>query len=98
MMTRIFFSAYNRKIQKIAVIPITHHIPAFDEGKLLADLLGEKGFDLQYLKDGIKKTETDGYDLNFCTRSSRARSDRSDFFGFPLNRGAKGCNITANRG
>ena len=65
------FPLTTEKYKKIAVIPITHHIPAFDEGKLLADLLGEKGFDVQYLKDGIKKTETDGYDLILYALFSR---------------------------
>ena len=65
------FPLITEKFKKIAVIPITHHIPAFDEGKLLADLLGEKGFDVQYLKDGIKKTETDGYDLILYALFSR---------------------------
>ncbi len=65
------FPLTTEKFKKIAVIPITHHIPAFDEGKLLADLLGEKGFDVQYLKDGIKKTETDGYDLILYALFSR---------------------------
>ena len=65
------FPLTTEKYKKIAVIPITHHIPAFDEGKLIADLLGEKGFDVQYLKDGIKKTETDGYDLILYALFSR---------------------------
>ena len=65
------FPLTTEKYKKIAVIPITHHIPAFDEGKLLADLLNEKGFDAQYLKDGIKKTETDGYDLILYALFSR---------------------------
>ena len=65
------FPLTTEKFKKIAVIPITHHIPAFDEGKLLADLLNEKGFDVQYLKDGIKKTETDGYDLILYALFSR---------------------------
>lgn len=73
------FPLTTEKFKKIAVIPITHHIPAFDEGKLLADLLGEKGFDVQYLKDGIKRQKQTVTTL-FCTRSSRARSDRSDFW------------------
>ena len=65
------FPLTTEKFKKIAVSPITHHIPAFDEGKLLADLLNEKGFDVQYLKDGIKKTETDGYDLILYALFSR---------------------------
>ena len=65
------FPLTKEKFKKIAVIPITHHIPAFEEGKLLCDLLGEKGFDVSYLKDGIKKTETDGYDLILYALFSR---------------------------
>lgn len=65
------FPLTKEKFKKIAVIPITHHIPAFEEGKLLCDLLCEKGFDVSYLKDGIKKTETDGYDLILYALFSR---------------------------
>ena len=65
------FPLTKEKFKKIAVIPITHHIPAFEEGKLLCDLLCEKGFNVSYLKDGIKKTETDGYDLILYALFSR---------------------------
>ena len=65
------FPITTEKFKKIAVIPITHHQPAFDEGKLLADLLVEKGFDVQYLKDGIKADDTDGYDLILYALFSR---------------------------
>lgn len=65
------FPLTTEKYKKIAVIPITHHQPAFAEGELLARLLNEKGFDAEYLKDGIKKTETGCYDLILYALFSR---------------------------
>ena len=51
------------KTKKIAVIPITHHEPAFADGELLCRRLCEKEFDASYLKDGITREQTADYDI-----------------------------------
>ena len=39
--------------KKVAVIPITHYEPAFDEATLLCDELQAKGFEVDYLKEAL---------------------------------------------
>ena len=58
-----FFPLSKDKAKRIAVIPITHHIPAFDEAVLLCEELTAKGFDVSYFKDGITDDEIDENDL-----------------------------------
>ncbi len=65
------FPMTTEKFKKIAVIPITHHIPAFDEAVLLCDELKAKGFDVTYYKEGIKNEEMDEYDLVLYALFSR---------------------------
>ena len=57
--------------QKIAVVPITHHEPAFDEAVLLCDKLREKGFDVTYFKDKIEDKDVDENDLVIYALFSR---------------------------
>lgn len=65
------FPMTTRKFKKIAVVPITHHLPAFDEAVLLCDELKAKGFDVTYYKEGIKNSEMDEYDLVLYALFSR---------------------------
>ena len=48
-----FFPMSPKKYQKIAVIPVTHHEPAFQEAELLCEELRAKGFVVDYYKDLI---------------------------------------------
>ncbi len=57
--------------KKIAVVPITHHEPAFDEAVLLCDKLKEKGFDVTYFKDKIEDKDVDENDLIIYALFSR---------------------------
>lgn len=50
------FPLSTEKYQKIAVVPITHHEPAFAEAELLCEELREKGFEVNYCKDGLTIT------------------------------------------
>lgn len=54
-----FFPLSPEKTKKIAVVPITHHIPAFDEAVLLCEELRQKGFEVNYYKDGITDDDID---------------------------------------
>ena len=42
------------KYKKIMVIPITHYMPALDEAKLLCEELRNKGFEVEYKKEGLE--------------------------------------------
>jgi len=42
------------KYKKIKVIPITHHLPAFVEAELLCEELKNRGFEVDYQKDGLQ--------------------------------------------
>lgn len=71
-----FFPLSTDKVKKIAVIPITHHIPAFDEAELLCKRLTERGFEVDYLKDGEGQFDDSydsvgGYDLILYALFSR---------------------------
>lgn len=59
------------KTKKVAVVPITHHQPAFDEGKLLCDELEKRGFEVTYLKEAVKSTDPENYDLVIYALFSR---------------------------
>lgn len=66
-----FFPLCPEKTKKIAIIPITHHIPAFEEAELLCDELRQKGFEVKYCKDGISNGEIDENDLIIYALFSR---------------------------
>lgn len=66
-----FFPLTTKKYKKIAVIPITHHIPAFEEAELLCDELRERGFEVTYYKEGITFEEMDENDLVLYALFSR---------------------------
>lgn len=42
------------KYKKIMVIPITHYMPALDEAELLCEELRNKGFEVEYKKEGLE--------------------------------------------
>lgn len=66
-----FFPLSTDKVKKIALIPITHHIPAFEEAELMCRLLQERGFDVTYYKDGIEDEDVENYDLVLYALFSR---------------------------
>ncbi len=66
-----FFPLSTNKLKKIAVIPITHHIPAFEEAELLCKRLNERGFEVTYYKEGIEDKDVDNYDLVLYALFSR---------------------------
>ena len=51
------------KVRRIAVVPVTHHLPAMEESHLLCGLLRERGFAVEEYPDGIRDDQQDGYDL-----------------------------------
>ena len=59
------------KTRRIAVVPVTHHLPAFEEGERLCALLRERGFDVDAYRNGIRDDEQDGYDLILYALFSR---------------------------
>lgn len=66
-----FFPLSTDKVKKIAVIPVTHHIPAFEEAELLCRLFEERGFEVTYYKDGITDDEVNNFDLVLYALFSR---------------------------
>lgn len=68
-----FFPLSPKKTQKIAVIPVTHHAPALEEGELLCSLLRERGFTVDYWREkGMRKEEqAESYDLILYALFSR---------------------------
>lgn len=58
-----FFPMSPDKIKKVAVVPITHHLPSFEEAELLCDELRTRGFEVTYFKDGMKENDIDEHDL-----------------------------------
>jgi len=48
---------------RIAVVPVTHHQPAFEEGTRLCTLLRERGFAVDEYPEGIQDEQTQTYDL-----------------------------------
>jgi beta-N-acetylhexosaminidase len=68
-----------QKTKRVAVIPITHHDPAFKEAELLCDELRNKGFEVEYLKNGLPGSEVaekekiiDNFDLIIYALFSRS--------------------------
>lgn len=59
------------KTKRIAVIPVTHHIPAFEEAELLCRELKGKGFEVTYFKDGVKDSDIDENDIIMYALFSR---------------------------
>lgn len=66
-----FFPISKEKFKKISIVPITHYEPAFEEGELMAKELRERGFDVEYLKDGIGDSQIDKTDLVIYALFSR---------------------------
>ena len=66
-----FFPLAPEKTQKIAIVPITHHEPAFEEAELLCEELKARGFEVSYFKEGIKNEEIDENDLVLYALFSR---------------------------
>lgn len=58
-----FFPMSPEKQKKVAVVPITHHLPSLAEAELLCDELHAKGFEVTYFQDGMKENEIDEHDL-----------------------------------
>ena len=57
--------------KRIALIPVTHHAPAMEEAKLLANLLRARGFAVDEFPEGIRDEQTEEYDLVFYALFSR---------------------------
>lgn len=66
-----FFPLSPEKTKKLAIVPITHHLPAFEEAELLCEELRGKGFEVSYLKDGATDAEIDENDLVIYALFSR---------------------------
>lgn len=58
-----FFPLSSKKAKRIAVVPITHHEPAFEEAELLCRELEDKGFSVSYFKDGMTDEDVDANDI-----------------------------------
>lgn len=71
-----FFPLSPEKYKKIAVIPVTHHEPAFAEAELLCEELRAKGFEVDYYKELIPDEEhpamVDDHDLVIYAVLSRS--------------------------
>ena len=65
------FPMHPEKTKRIAVVPVTHHLPAFEEGERLCTLLRERGFDMDEYRSGIRDDQQDGYDLILYALFSR---------------------------
>lgn len=48
------FPLSTEKYKKIAVVPVTHYAPAFEEAELLCEELRTKGFHVDYYKTGLQ--------------------------------------------
>lgn len=66
-----FFPLCANKQKKIAVVPITHYEPAFDEAVFLSDKLREKGFEVEYFKEEITDKDIDKNDVVIYALFSR---------------------------
>ncbi len=66
-----FFPLDKEKIKKIALVPVTHHEPAFEEAKLLRDELTAEGFEVTYLDGKMEDTDADEHDLILYALFSR---------------------------
>lgn len=66
-----FFPLSPEKHKKIAIVPITHHVPALEEAKLLCKELEYKGFEVNYFEKGVKPPEIDAHDLVIYALFSR---------------------------
>lgn len=66
-----FFPMSPEKQKKVAVVPITHHIPAFEEAELLCEELRERGFEVNYFKEGMTNKEIDEHELVIYALFSR---------------------------
>ena len=66
-----FFPISKENFKKISIVPITHYEPAFEEGELMAKELRERGFEVEYLKDGISDSQIDKTDLVIYALFSR---------------------------
>ena len=54
-----FFPLSLKKHKKIAVIPVTHHEPAFEEAEMLCEELRSKGFQVDYYKEMLTMNESE---------------------------------------
>ncbi len=59
------------KTKKIAVIPVTHYAPNLELGELLCQQLRERGFEVDYYKEGRNKQMYDSHDLLILALFSR---------------------------
>lgn len=66
-----FFPISTQKYKTIGVVPITHHIPAFEEAKLLCRELENEGFNVNYYPEKITDTDVDECDLIIYALFSR---------------------------
>lgn len=66
-----FFPLSKEKYQKIVVVPVTHHLPALEEAKLLCRELEARGFDVTYKEEGVKDPDIDACDLLIYALFSR---------------------------
>ncbi len=69
------FPINKEKYKKIAVVPITHHAPAFEEAELLCNELRKNGFEVSYFKEytgGLSDKTIDEHDLVIYAVFSRS--------------------------
>lgn len=57
--------------KKITVVPVTHWEPAYDEAVLLCEELRNRGFEVEYKKDGVTNSDIDECDLLIYALFSR---------------------------
>lgn len=67
-----FFPLSPEKTKRIAIMPITHYEPAFQEAELLCREFESKGFEVTYCKDWISDEEIDAHDIVIHALFSRS--------------------------
>ena len=60
-----------QKTRRIAVVPVTHHGPAMQEGAYLCELLRSRGFEADEYPEGLGGANMDDYDLILYALFSR---------------------------
>ncbi|MBQ8230516.1 MAG: hypothetical protein IJZ34_01090 [Lachnospiraceae bacterium] len=66
-----FFPLNPEKTKKVAVVPVTHYLPAYEEAELLCRELRVRGFEVTYCEKGMNDKDIDDHDLVLYALFSR---------------------------